>query len=58
MQCVAETALHRSHCAASSAAATQVESAMTKVTNLSYCRCGFGDSSARFGRGLLPLGLG
>ena len=51
MQCVPDMGI------ASSAAAVQVESAMTKVTNLSNCRCGFGASSAGFGRGLLPLGL-
>ena len=58
MQCVADMALHRSHRAASSAAATQLESAMTNVTNLSHYRCGFGTSSAGFGWLLLPLGLG
>ena len=58
MQCVADMALHRSHRAASSAAAVQVESAMTKVTNINHCRCGFGASSAVFRRGLLSLGLG
>ena len=58
MQCAADTALHRSHCAASSAAATQVKSAMTKVTYLSHHRCGFRASSAGFGQVLLLLGLG
>ena len=58
MQCVADTALHKSHRTASSAAAMLVKSAMTKVTNLSHCRCGFGASSAGFGRVLLLLGLG
>ena len=57
MQCVADMALRRSHRTASSAAAMQVESAMTKVTNLRHCRCGFGTSNAGFGQGLLPLGL-
>ena len=36
MQYIADMALHRSHCVVSSAAAVQGESAMTKVTNLSY----------------------
>ena len=36
MQCVADMALHRKHCIASSAASKQVESAITKVTNLSH----------------------
>ena len=57
MQCIADMALHRSHHAASSAAAMHVDSAMTIVTNLSHCRCGFGVSSAGFGQGLLLLGL-
>ena len=57
MQCIADMALHSNHRAASRAAAVQVESAMTKVTYLSHCRCGFGTSSAGSGRGLLPLGL-
>ena len=58
MQYITDMALHRSYCVASSAAAAQVVSAMTKVTNLSHYRCGFGTSSAAFGRVLLPLGLG
>ena len=58
MQCAADMALHRSHCAASSAAAVQLESAVTKVTNLSHCRGGFGASSAGLGQVLLLLGLG
>ena len=57
MQCIADMALHRSHCAASSAATMQVESAMTKVTNLSHFRCGFGADGTGFGWVLLPLGL-
>ena len=36
MQCVANMALHKSYCVASSAAAAQVVSVMTKVTNLSH----------------------
>ena len=56
-QCVADMALHRSHRAASSATSVQIESVMTKVTNLSHCRCGFGAKSAGLGGGLLPLGL-
>ena len=58
MQCFADMALHRSHRVASSAAAMQVESAITNFTNLSHYRCGFGAGSAGFGRVLLPMGLG
>ena len=58
MQCIADMALHRSHRAASSAAAPQVECAMTKVTNLSHYKCRFSAISTRFGQVLLPLGLG
>ena len=36
MQYVADMALHRSHCVASSAAIMQVKSAMTKVSNLCH----------------------
>ena len=36
MQCVAGMALHKSYCIVPSASAAQVESAMTKVTNLSH----------------------
>ena len=36
MQLVADMALHRSYCVVSSAAATQIESVMTKVTSLSH----------------------
>ena len=57
MQYIANMALHRSYCLFSSAAATQIECAMTKVTNLSNCRCSFGTSSTGFGQMLLPLGL-
>ena len=58
MQCIADMALHRSHRIASSAAAMLVESAMTKFTNLSNYRYGFGAGSSGFGRVLLMLGLG
>ena len=58
MQCVADMALHRSYCVASSAAAAQVVSAMTKVTNLSHQLSSFGASSTGLGWVLLPLGLG
>ena len=58
VQCIANMVLHRSHRTAFSTDTTQVESAMTKITNLSHNRCGFGASSAGFGRVLMPLGLG
>ena len=35
-QLVADMALHRSYCVVPSAAAAQIESVMTKVTNLSH----------------------
>ena len=56
MQCAADIALHRSHCAASSAAAVQLESSVTKVSNLSHCRGGFGANGAEPGQGLLLWG--
>ena len=42
MQHAADMALHRSYCVASSAAAVQLEYAVTKITNLSHCKSGFG----------------
>ena len=56
MQCVSDMVLRRSHHAATTVAAMQVQSAMTKITDLSHSKCGLGANIPGLQQALLPLG--